>query len=120
MEAPAMTPALGLVDGGELQMIERVAARLADQQDAAAVSAVAAGRTAARDVLLPPEGHDAVAAAPAFGVDAGFVEEDHDGLVSAPRRAGSSSAVAWHGVECGASRSTPGAARSPRAPSVPL
>ena len=50
--------------------------------DVAAVAAVAARRTAARDELLPPEGHAAIAAVAGFHSDFGFVNEHGEEAVS--------------------------------------
>ena len=47
------------------------------QENVAAASAIAARRAAARDVLLPPESHAAVAAVAGFHQDARLVEKQH-------------------------------------------
>src|SRR5208282_1012235 len=54
--------ALGLVFWIETEMHERVVALARLHDDVSALAAVAARRTAARNELLPPEGHAAISA----------------------------------------------------------
>jgi hypothetical protein len=66
---------------------EVAALRVADQDDVAAASPVAAVRPAPRDVRLAAEADHAVAAAPALHVDLRSVEE-HAAKLDGPRRPG--------------------------------
>ena len=61
-----MTAALGFVFRIEAEMHERIVALARFHDHVAALAAVAAGRTAARNELLPPEGQTALPPSPAF------------------------------------------------------
>jgi hypothetical protein len=63
------------VERRKREVVERVQPFVADQDDRAAVTAVAARRAALRDVFLAPEGDAPAPAAPAADVDSGLVEE---------------------------------------------
>jgi hypothetical protein len=67
--------ALGAMLGVVTELKQGVLVNGGDQVDVAAAAAVAARRTAARDVFLPPEGHAAVAAVAGFHQDARLVEK---------------------------------------------
>jgi hypothetical protein len=67
--------ALGAMFGIKTELQQRVLVHGRHQEDVAAMSAIAAGRAAARDVLLPPERHAAVAAVAGFHQDARLVEK---------------------------------------------
>ncbi len=67
--------ALGAMLGVVTELKQGVLMNGRDQVDVAAAAAVAARRTAARDVFLPPEGHAAVAAVAGFNQDARLVEK---------------------------------------------
>ena len=56
-------------------MNERIAVRIGDEVDRAALAAVAAIRTAARNELLAPEAESAATAVAGFDVDVDFVDE---------------------------------------------
>ena len=70
-------PRLVLADVAVVE--QRRELRIDDQHDVAAVAAVAAGGPAARDELLPPQRHGAVAAVAGLHVDANLVDELHLG-----------------------------------------
>jgi hypothetical protein len=70
-----MLAALALVFGVVTEVDEGIVPLRGDHDDIAATPAVAARRTAAWDVFLPPEGHAAVAAVAGFHQDARLVEK---------------------------------------------
>src|SRR5882724_5740073 len=67
--------ALAFVFRIEAEVDQRVMALTGFHNDVAARAAVATGRAAPRDKLLPPEGHTSVAAVPRFDLDDCFVNE---------------------------------------------
>ncbi len=75
--AEPVAAALRLVDADVAVVEQRRELRVDEQHDVAAVAAVAAGRSAARDELLAPPRHGAVAAVAGLHVDADFVDELH-------------------------------------------
>ena len=77
-----MASALRLVFGIEAEVHQRVVALAGLHDDVAALAAVAARGAAARDELLPAEGHAAVAAVAGFDPDFGFVDEHQKSVVS--------------------------------------
>ena len=88
-ELVGATPALAvarLVAARVAEVDQRVEVAVADREDAAAPSAVAAVRPAERDELLAPKAHAAVAAVAGDDVDRRFVDESH-GRGSTSRRA---------------------------------
>src|SRR5579859_5368932 len=89
VRALPVTAALGLVFGIETEMDQGVVALAGFHDDVAALTAVAAGGSAARDKLLAPKGHAAVAAVAGFYADFGFIDEHG-------RVAGRSSLVVRH------------------------
>ncbi len=70
-----MAAALGFVLRIEAEMDEGVVSFTGFHDDVAALAAVAAGRTAARNELLAAEGHAAIPAVTGFDSDFGFVDE---------------------------------------------
>ena len=73
--ALAAAAALGVELRGEAEVNERVAVRIGDEIDRAALAAVAAIGTAARDELLAAEAERAAAAVAGLDVDVDFVDE---------------------------------------------
>ena len=71
----AVASALGLVFGIEAEVHQRVVALARLHHHVATMTAIAAGRTAARHKLLAPEGHAAVAAIAGLDSDFCFVNE---------------------------------------------
>ena len=71
----AVAAALGLVLGVETELEQGIGVLAAHQGDIAAAAAIAAAGTAARDVLLPPEGQAAVAAIACFYEDSDFINK---------------------------------------------
>ena len=71
--------------GAESEMVERVQVGVTYQHDVAAITAVAAGRTALRLVLLPPEGDAAPPATSTVDVKPTCIDEMH-GLAAGARR----------------------------------
>ena len=69
----AVTPALARVLRIKPEMKQRVVVLARHQHDVTAASAVTAAGTAARDILLAPEGHAAVAAVAGFDGNINFV-----------------------------------------------
>src|ERR1700722_17403033 len=76
----AMAPALGFVLWIEAEVHQRVVALAGFHDDVATLTAVAAGRSAARNELLPPEGHAAIAPVP--GLDSNFGLIDKHGFTT--------------------------------------
>ena len=77
LRALAVPSALGLVFRIEAEMHQRVVALARFHPDVAAPAAIAARRPAARNELLPPERHAAVAAIPSLHSNFGFIDK-HD------------------------------------------
>ena len=75
----AVAPAIGGHATGVTQMEERVERAVAGDDHRAAVTAVAARRSAARHVLLAPEGDTAVAATSSLDVERYLIDENHLG-----------------------------------------
>src|ERR1019366_2571778 len=75
---------LGLVFRIETEMDQRIVALARFHPDVAALAAIAARRPAARNVLLPPERHAAVAAIASLHSNFGFIDE-HDVWRGRPR-----------------------------------
>ncbi len=73
--AEAVAAALALPLGVEAEMDEGVVREGRAHEDVAAVTAVAAGGTAAGDEFFTAKGHGAVAAIAGFDADAGFIDE---------------------------------------------
>src|SRR5262249_21733846 len=71
----SMASALGGVFGIEAKVDQRVMAFAGFHDHVATASAVAAGRATTRDKLLPAEGHAAIAAAPCFHPNYGFIDK---------------------------------------------
>ncbi len=71
----AVPAALGLVLRIEAKLQQRVLMLVGHQHNVAAAPAIAAARTAARDVLLPPEGQAAVAAVARLHQNSDFVDK---------------------------------------------
>ena len=74
----ALPAALGGELRREAEVNERVAVRIGDEIDRAALAAVAAVGAAARDELLAPEAEGAAAAVAGVDVDVDFVDEHGD------------------------------------------
>ena len=75
VRAFAVAAAFSSVLGIEAEMHERVMALAGFHHDVAALAAVAAGRSAARNELLPAERHAAVAAVAGFDSNFRFIDE---------------------------------------------
>ena len=92
--ARAAAAALGAKPPLHAEVRERVDALARDEIDAAAVAAVAAVRTAARDELLAPKADAAAAAGAGLDANVGFIDEFHasealaSGETKKPRTAG--------------------------------
>src|SRR5579864_491799 len=71
----AVTSALRFVFGIETEMYQCVVALAGFHDDVAALAAIAARRSAARDKLLPPEGHAAIAAVSRLNLDFRLIDE---------------------------------------------
>ena len=78
----AVTSALGVVFGIEAEVDERVVALAGFHEDVAALAAVAAGGSAARDKLLAAEGHAAIAAVAGLDSNFRFIDEHRKSSVS--------------------------------------
>src|ERR1017187_2435160 len=74
-QALAVASALRRVFGIKAEMHQRVVPLAGLHHDVAALAPVAAGRSAARDELLPPEGHATVPAISRFNPNFGFIDE---------------------------------------------
>ena len=81
LRALAVTAAIGLVVRAALEGLQVAQRVVADEDDVAAVPAVAAVGAAARDMRLTAERHAAVAAAPCLNEDASFVREHRPRIV---------------------------------------
>ncbi len=77
LRALAVPPALGFVFRIEAEVHQRVVALARFHPNVAAPTAIAARRPAARNELLPPERHAAVAAIPSLHSNFGFIDK-HD------------------------------------------
>ncbi len=75
-----MPPAIGAEFAIEAIAQQRIVVRIRFEINVAAVSAIATRRSAARDILLPPERHTAVSAVAAFDPNFGFINK-HGALV---------------------------------------
>ena len=71
----AVASALRFVFGIEAEMHQRVVAFAGLHDDVAALAAISTRRAAARDELLPAEGHAAIAAVPSFDPDFCLVDK---------------------------------------------
>ena len=70
-----MASALGLVFRIEAEVHQSVVALAGFHDDIAAIATIPTRRSAARNILFPPEGHTAVAAVPSLHPDCGFIDE---------------------------------------------
>ena len=75
VRAFSVTSSLRLVFRIEPEMDERIVALTRLHDDVAASAAIAAGRPAARNKLLPSERHAAIAAVSRLNPDCGFIDE---------------------------------------------
>jgi hypothetical protein len=80
VRALAVLAALGPEGALVPEVVEGVESRIRERPDRAAVPAVAAGRPASRDELLPAEGDAAIAAVAAFDLDFRGVDEQGETL----------------------------------------
>ena len=71
---------------GVAEIDQRIEVVFGDEDDVAALAAVAAVRAAELDELLPPERDHAVAAVAGAQVDLGLVEKFHDGVIQKQKR----------------------------------
>src|ERR1041385_3061803 len=83
VRAFAMPSALRLVLRIESKMNQRVMTLARLHDDVAALTAISARRTAARNKLLPPESDAAISAVACFYANCGFINE-HDGQLACP------------------------------------
>ncbi len=83
-----MLAATSFVFGVEPEMNQRVMALARLHDDVAAMAAVAAGRAAAGDKFLAPEGHASIATVASFYSNFNFVQEHFLLVVSVPDRLG--------------------------------
>jgi hypothetical protein len=85
----AVPSALRAVLGIEAEMNQRVVALAGLHDDVPALAAVAAGRTTARDELLPPKGHAAIATVSRLDPNFRLINEHCGHSINAKRKASS-------------------------------